>query len=75
MRLGVWLATGTALGAPYPCRCVEGGARRWKCAAPGDGWPENVCPCRGRTDVGPGTPADCCAWRWPGLAAALRSGA
>jgi hypothetical protein len=67
IRTGVWLATGTAVAAPYPCRCPES-RNRWKCAAPDGGWPENVCPCRGRTDVlTDAVPPDCCAWRWPWL--------
>jgi hypothetical protein len=69
-RVGVWLGTGTALEAAYPCRCKES-RDRWKCRAPAGGWPENVCPCRGRTDLGPGMPPDCCAWHWPGLRSAL----
>lgn len=63
MRVGVWLVSGTALGAPYPCRCSES-RDRWACA-------NDRCPCRGRTDLGPGMPPDCCAWTWPGLRAAL----
>lgn len=64
IRRGVWLVSGTALSAPYPCRCFEG-RDRWACE-------HGRCPCWGRTDVMTGVvgPA-CCAWHWPGLAAAL----
>lgn len=64
IRRGVWLVAGTALSAPYPCRCFEG-RDRWACE-------NGRCPCWGRTDVATvALPAACCAWHWPGLRAAL----
>lgn len=64
IRRNVWLVAGTALAEPYPCRCFEG-RDRWACE-------HGRCPCWGRVDVmtAPLGPA-CCAWHWPGLAAAL----
>lgn len=63
-RVGVWLAAGTALSAPYPCRCHES-RDGWACA-------NGRCPCWGRVDL-PNTAVggSCCAWRWPGLAGVL----
>lgn len=45
---GVWLATGTPIGDPYPCRCATD-----RCT--GDGH----CPCWGQP-VHDGVPAGCC---------------
>ena len=52
---GVWHASGTALAAPYPCRCFEG-RDRWACE-------HGRCPCWGRTDVA-NIRAGCCALGW-----------
>ena len=50
--VGVWFATGTRLGEPYPCRCHE---RKYEqCSAV-------FCPCAGRKDP---QNADCCANRY-----------
>lgn len=46
---GIWFATGTAVGDPYPCRCTDHRACRFR-----------RCPCAGRTDLDD-LPARCCA--------------
>lgn len=48
---GVWLAVGSPVSRPYPCRCRIGQRCRPK-----------RCPCSGRTDLA-GLPASCCAGR------------
>jgi hypothetical protein len=64
IRRGVWLVSGAALGAVYPCRCFERGDR-WACD-------NGRCPCWGRVDVpNVAVGAACCCWNWPGLAGAL----
>lgn len=50
------MATGTLLGAPYPCRCTD----RWACA-------HERCPCWGRTDLAGLTLACCGVRRYLGM--------
>jgi hypothetical protein len=49
--IGVWLATGTPVHKPYPCRC------RGNCEEQ-----RYPCYCNGRTDLR-GLTSDCCAVR------------
>jgi hypothetical protein len=46
--LGVWLATGTRVDDPYPCRCPD----ESRC--------KRDCPCKGRPGVLDHLPHSCC---------------
>ena len=66
MRHGIWLAAGTPVCAPYPCRCAE--TSTWD-------HEHGRCPCWGRYDIAT-MARGCCGWKWQGLPVMLaRAGA